>query len=82
MIRVVVVGRGGTGKTSFVAAFVDAACRRGEKCLYMALEETEDQIVRNMRSICSIGPSCKPSCFITLKQMEIYKGITGIAAEA
>ncbi|OPY30251.1 MAG: circadian clock protein KaiC [Methanocella sp. PtaU1.Bin125] len=44
-------GTAGTGKTSFAAAFVDAACRRGEKCLYIAMEETEDQIVRNMRSI-------------------------------
>jgi circadian clock protein KaiC len=44
-------GTAGTGKSSFAAVFVDAACRRGEKCLYMAMEETEDQIVRNMKSI-------------------------------
>ncbi len=44
-------GTAGTGKTSFAADFVDAACRRGEKCLYIAMEETQDQIVRNMQSI-------------------------------
>ena len=44
-------GTAGTGKTSFAAYFVDAACRRGEKCLFIAMEETEDQIIRNMRSI-------------------------------
>jgi circadian clock protein KaiC len=48
---VLYTGTAGTGKTSFAAHFVDAACQRGEKCLYMAFEETEDQIVRNMKSI-------------------------------
>jgi circadian clock protein KaiC len=44
-------GTPGTGKTSFVAHFVDAACRRGERCLFFAFEESPRQIVRNMRSI-------------------------------
>jgi circadian clock protein KaiC len=30
---------------------VDAACRRGERCLYFAFEESPRQIIRNMRSI-------------------------------
>ncbi len=30
---------------------MDAACRRGERCLYFAFEESPRQIVRNMRSI-------------------------------
>ncbi len=44
-------GSSGTGKTSLAAHFVDAACRRGERCLYFAFEESPQQIVRNMRSI-------------------------------
>ena len=44
-------GTAGTGKTSVAAHFVDAACRRGERCLYFAFEESPRQIVRNMRSI-------------------------------
>jgi circadian clock protein KaiC len=44
-------GTAGTGKTSVSAHFVDAACRRGERCLYFAFEESPKQIVRNMRSI-------------------------------
>ncbi len=44
-------GTAGTGKTSVAALFVDAACRRGERCLYFAFEESPKQIVRNMRSI-------------------------------
>ncbi|OFW44058.1 MAG: KaiC 1 [Acidobacteria bacterium RIFCSPLOWO2_12_FULL_60_22] len=46
-----VSGTTGTGKTSLAAHFVDAACRRGERSLYFAFEESPKQIVRNMRSI-------------------------------
>ncbi|HSJ87274.1 MAG TPA: circadian clock protein KaiC [Anaerolineales bacterium] len=44
-------GTAGTGKSSLSAAFVDAACKRGERCLYFAFEESTDQILRNMHSI-------------------------------
>ena len=48
---VLVTGTAGTGKSSAAAHFVDAACRRGERCLYFAFEESRNQIIRNMRSI-------------------------------
>jgi circadian clock protein KaiC len=48
---VLVSGTAGTGKSSLGAAFVNAACARGEKALYFAFEESPNQIVRNMRSI-------------------------------
>ena len=48
---VLLSGRAGTGKSSLAAHFVDAACRRGERSLYFAFEESQSQIVRNMRSI-------------------------------
>ncbi len=48
---VLVSGPAGTGKTSLAAHFVDAACRRGERCLYFLFEESPQQIIRNMRSI-------------------------------
>jgi circadian clock protein KaiC len=48
---VLLSGTSGTGKTSVAAHFVVAACRRGERCLYFALEESPKQVVRNMRSI-------------------------------
>ncbi len=48
---VLVTGTAGTGKTSLAAHFLDATCRRGETCLVFALEESRDQMVRNMRSI-------------------------------
>jgi circadian clock protein KaiC len=46
-----VSGTAGTGKSSLAACFVDAACRRGERALYFAFEESPQQIKRNMRSI-------------------------------
>ncbi len=48
---VLVSGTAGTGKTSLAAAFVDATCRRGERCLYVAFEEAPSQVMRNMASI-------------------------------
>ncbi|MGE5295609.1 MAG: circadian clock protein KaiC, partial [Solirubrobacterales bacterium] len=48
---ILVTGSAGTGKSSMAAAFVDAACRRGERCLYFAYEEAPAQIMRNMASI-------------------------------
>jgi circadian clock protein KaiC len=48
---VLVSGIAGTGKSSLAAHFIDAACRRGERCAYFATEESPDLIVRNMRSI-------------------------------
>jgi circadian clock protein KaiC len=48
---VMISGTAGTGKTSLAASFVDAACQRGERCLYFAFEESANQIVRDMRSI-------------------------------
>jgi circadian clock protein KaiC len=48
---ILVSGTAGTGKTSIAAHFVDAATRRGERCLYFLFEESPAQFVRNMRSI-------------------------------
>jgi circadian clock protein KaiC len=48
---ILISGSAGSGKTSLVSSFVDAACRRGERCLYFPFEESESQILRNMRSI-------------------------------
>ena len=48
---ILVSGAAGTAKTSLAAALVDAACRRGERCIYFSFEESTNQIIRNMRSI-------------------------------
>jgi circadian clock protein KaiC len=48
---VLVSGTAGSGKTSVAAAFVQAACERGERCLFFAFEESPQQLMRNMGSI-------------------------------
>ncbi len=48
---ILVSGTAGTGKTSLSAHFADATCRRGERCLYLAFEESPAQLTRNMKSI-------------------------------
>jgi circadian clock protein KaiC len=44
-------GPPGSGKSSLCGHFVEAACRRGERAVYFASEESGSQIMRNMRSI-------------------------------
>jgi len=48
---ILVSGTAGTGKTSLAAHFLDAACRRGERCLCFLFEESPQQLLRNIRSI-------------------------------
>lgn len=48
---VLISGTAGTGKSSLSAHFADASVRRGERCLYFAFEESQSQMIRNMRSI-------------------------------
>jgi len=48
---VLVSGTAGVGKTSLACHAANACCERGERCLYFAFEESEAQLLRNMRSI-------------------------------
>jgi circadian clock protein KaiC len=48
---ILVSGGAGTGKSSLATHFVHAACQRGERALYMASEQSPDEVIRNMRSI-------------------------------
>ena len=48
---VLVSGTAGTGKSTIIAQFCNAACARGERVLYVAFEESQAQIVRNMSSV-------------------------------
>ena len=44
-------GTAGTGKTSLAAAFAVAACKRGERCLFLSYEESSGQLIQNLSSI-------------------------------
>ncbi len=48
---ILVTGTAGTGKTSLAGFFANSTCDRGERCLYLATEESPQQILRNQRSI-------------------------------
>lgn len=48
---ILVSGTAGTGKSTIAAHFIEAACRRGERALFFAFEESQEQIIRNMRSV-------------------------------
>ena len=48
---ILVSGAPGTGKSSLSASFADAACRRGERVVLFAYEESASQVLRNMKSI-------------------------------
>jgi|SRR5579871_3992723 len=55
---VLISGTAGSGKTCMAAHFAAATCKRSERCLYFALEESADQIIRNIRSIgVDLGPA-------------------------
>ena len=48
---VLVSGTAGIGKTTLAAQFADAACRRGERCLFIGFEESGNQVFRNVASV-------------------------------
>jgi len=48
---VLVSGTAGIGKTSLACHAADACCKCGERCLFFLFEESEAQLLRNMRSI-------------------------------
>jgi circadian clock protein KaiC len=48
---ILVSGTAGSGKSTIAANFAQAACRRKERCMYLAFEESPSQIIRNMKSV-------------------------------
>lgn len=48
---ILISGTAGTGKTSLAAFFANESCKRKERCIYFAFEESPKQIIRNMSSI-------------------------------
>jgi circadian clock protein KaiC len=48
---ILVSGLAGAGKSGFAGCFVAKACASRERCLYVALEQSQSEIERNMRSI-------------------------------
>jgi circadian clock protein KaiC len=49
--NVLISGAPGTAKSTLCGLFAAAACRRGERTLYVSFDESASQIVRNLRSV-------------------------------
>jgi circadian clock protein KaiC len=49
--NVLLSGAPGTAKSTLSGLFAVAACKRGERTLYVSFDEGADQIVRNLRSV-------------------------------
>ncbi|MCB2409981.1 circadian clock protein KaiC [Hymenobacter lucidus] len=48
---VLITGTAGTAKTTLAATFAAEVCRTGRRCLFLAFEESPQQLVRNMHSV-------------------------------
>lgn len=48
---ILITGVAGSGKSTLSCMMADAACKRGERALYLSFEESEGQVVRNMKSV-------------------------------
>ena len=57
---VLITGLPGTAKSTLCGAFIEAACRRGERCLLVSFDEPGEERVRNLRSVrIDLGPYVK-----------------------
>lgn len=48
---VLLTGSPGTAKTTLCASFAEAACRRGERTLFVSFDSAAEELVRNMKSV-------------------------------
>lgn len=46
-----ITGEPGTAKSTLCGAFVEAACQRGERALYVGFDEAAGEMVRNLKSV-------------------------------
>jgi circadian clock protein KaiC len=72
-----ITGVPGTSKTTLSGKFAEAACRRGERTLFVSFDESADRIVRNLTSV---GIQLRP--YLKSGVLRMYSGRTeSIAAE-
>jgi len=72
-----ITGVPGTSKTTLSGKFAEAACRRGERTLFVSFDEGPDRIVRNLTSV---GIHLRP--YLKSGLLHMYSGRTeSVAAE-
>jgi circadian clock protein KaiC len=73
---VLVSGTAGTGKSTMAAQFVAGSCKRGERALYLAFEESPKQIIRNMRSAgIELEPYTNKECLLIRSERPTLLGL-------
>jgi circadian clock protein KaiC len=63
-------GSAGTGKSTLAGLFVEAACRRGDRALFVSFDENARDIVRD---IASVGVELAPHLKSGLLRMEAVR---------
>jgi circadian clock protein KaiC len=48
---ILISGMAGSGKSTVAAHFANSICASGARCIYFAMEESPQQIIRNMRAV-------------------------------
>ncbi len=72
-----ITGVPGTSKTTLAGKFIEAACERGERSLFVSFDEGADQIMRNLSSV---GIALRPHVKSGLLRMHSAR-TEGISAE-
>ncbi|HLD49950.1 MAG TPA: circadian clock protein KaiC [bacterium] len=63
--NILISGSPGTAKSTLAGLFIETACRRNEKCIYMSFDEVGSEIVRNMASVgINLAPFVKSGMLI------------------
>ncbi len=67
---ILITGTSGTGKTTLASTFVAAACKRGERVLYLSFEESKEAMITAMLSA---GIDLRPS--LRSKKLMVQTGL-------
>ena len=73
---VLITGFPGTAKTTLSGAFAEAACRRGERTLFVSFDSDGDEVMRNLTSV---GIKLAPHAKSGVLRMVSARTITGSA---
>jgi circadian clock protein KaiC len=71
----IITGEPGTAKTTLAGAFSEAACKRGERTLYIAFDESCEEIARNLRSV-----SIQLDSYVKTGRLVMHSGQVGSAS--
>lgn len=73
---ILIVGTAGAGKTTLACVFAQAACRRGERVLYLNFEESPESMVSNMLSPgLALGPLVKTGRLVVQSYLPEAMGV-------